>query len=169
MARQPKKDAFERWMSTGKWPEVRAMIVDFSKKGRTQNQISERLNLDPATFSRLKAKHKELQDAFIEADNYVLDQCFTNLYKIAFGYDKVDEDQRIEDKGEGSVPHRKIHRTKVHIGPNLKAIVYILGQRFGVEFSERREEIKLAISKESEKKEDWYDELESCDSNKENQ
>ena len=154
MARQPKKDAFERWVSTDKWPEVRALIVDFSKKGRTQNQISERLNLDPATFSRLKAKHKELQDAFFEADNYVLDQCFTSLYKVAFGYEKIDEDQHLIEK-DGKIIGRDIHRNKVKVGPNLKAIIYILNQRFGIEFSERRDEIKLAMEKEANKQEDW--------------
>jgi len=153
MARQPKKDAFERWVSTDKWPEVRALIVDSSKKGITQNQISERLHLDPATFSRLKAKHKEIQEAFFEADNFVLDQCFTSLYKTAFGYTKVNEDQHIIDK-DGKVT-RDIVRHKVEVGPNAKAIIYILNQRFGIDFSERRDEIKLAMEKEANKQEDW--------------
>ncbi len=154
MARQPKKDAFERWVSTDKWPEVRAMIVDFSKKGRTQNQISERLNLDPATFSRLKAKHKEIQEAFFEADNYVMDQCFTNLYKIAFGYNRVNEDQHLIEK-DGKIVGRDIVRHKIEVGPSFKAIVYILNQRFGPEFNERKDEIMLALQKEANKQEDW--------------
>jgi len=32
MARQPKKDAFERWVRTDKRSEVRELIVDYSKK-----------------------------------------------------------------------------------------------------------------------------------------
>lgn len=153
-----KMDAFEKWQaSTGidSWPKVRELITDLSKKGYTQRQICERLNLDEAYFSRLKKKHPEISDAFKDADAFVLDSAFTALYKVAFGHTYVNEDTWLEDKQDGSKPKKKVHRVKRESEPNLNAIIYLLTQRFGRNFSDRREELEIAREKIDANKEEW--------------
>ena len=153
-----KMDAFEKWQaSTGidSWPKVRELITDLSKKGYTQGQICERLHLDEAYFSRLKKKHPEIEEAFKDADDFVLDAAFTALYKVAFGNTYVTEDTWLEDKQDGSKPKKKVHRVKRESEPNLNALIYLLTQRFGRRFSDRREELELAEQKLEANKEEW--------------
>lgn len=153
-----KLDAFEKWQaSTGidSWPKVREMIADLSKKGYTQRQISERLHLDEAYFSRLKKKHPEIEEAFKDADAFVLDAAFTALYKVAYGSTYVTEDTWLEDKQDGSKPKKKVHRVKRESEPNLNALIYLLTLRFGRHFSDKREELELAEQKIKSNKEAW--------------
>jgi|GEM_PF-2240838 transcriptional regulator with XRE-family HTH domain len=153
-----KLDAFEKWKaSTGinSWPKVRELLTDLSKKGYTQRQICERLKLSEAYFSRLKKKHPEIEQAFIDADDYVLDAAFTALYKVAFGSTYVTEDTWLEDKQDGSKPRKKVHRVKRETEPNLGALVYLLTQRFGRQYSDKREELELARQKMENNKEEW--------------
>ena len=153
-----KLDAFEKWqVSTGvdTWPKVREMITDLSKKGYTQRQICERLHLDEAYFSRLKKKHPEIEEAFKDADAFVLNAAFTSLYKVAFGSTYVTEDTWLEDKQDGSNPKKKVHRVKRESEPNLNALIYLLTMRFGRRYSDKREEIELAEQKMKLNKEEW--------------
>ncbi len=153
-----KMDAFEKWQASigiDSWPKVRELLTDLSKKGYTQRQICERLHLDEAYFSRLKKKHPEIEEAFRDADDYVLDAAFTALYKVAFGNAYVNEDTWLEDKQDGSKPKKKVHRVKRESEPNLSAIIYLLTQRFGRQFSDKREELELARQKLEANKEEW--------------
>ena len=88
------------------------------------------------------------------------------LYKKAMGYELVEEEQFIEDKGKGEQQKRKIHRTKKQIGPDYKAIVYLLNKHFGREFSERADELELMEKRQSLGKEEWNDGVQEteCDS-----
>jgi hypothetical protein len=67
----------------------------------------------------------------------------------------VTEDTWLEDKQDGSKPRKKVHRVKRETEPNLGALVYLLTQRFGRQYSDKREELELARQKMENNKEEW--------------
>ena len=93
------------------------------------------------------------------------DDLSSALYKLAMGYTLTEETQDIEEKGAGQAQKRKIHRTKKEVGPDFKAIVYLLTKKFGREYSQRFEDYKLAERKIEEAKEEWLIEQQNqcCD------
>lgn len=115
------------------------------------------LNLDEATFTRLKKKHPELDEAFHKAKLDLKKDLMGALYKKAIGYELVEEEQFIEDKGKGEQQKRKIHRTKKQVGPDYKAIVYLLNKHFGREFNERYDDFEILKEKQALLKEEWND------------
>ena len=68
-------------------------------------------------------------------------------------YETIDEDQLIEEK-DGK-QKKKVHRIKKQVGPDFKAIVYLLTKKFGKEYSERYEDLRLAEKKLEAQKEEW--------------
>lgn len=149
------QDTYQMWVQSGKWPEVRSFIVDCIKKRVSQKEISERLNMDEATFSRLKSKHKEIQDAIDEAKLNTKKDLMNAMYKLAMGYEEITEDQVIEDDGSGKKQKRKIHKVKRNVGPDYKALCYLMTKLFGPEFSDKAEELALQVKKMESQKEDW--------------
>ena len=152
------RDAYDMWRDTGELPKVLAFITDCSKKLVNQGEICEHLGITEVTFSRLKKKHPEIQKAIDKAKLDLKEDLANALYKLATGYTLTEETQDIEDKGSGQAQKRKIHRTKKEIGPDFKAIVYLLTKKFGREYSQRFEDYELAERKIEEAKEEWLNE-----------
>jgi len=159
------RDIYDMWRDTGDLPKVMAFITDCTKKLITQSEICEHLGINEATFSRLKKRHPEIQAAMNKAKLDLKDDLASALYKLAMGYTLTEETQDIEDKGSGQAQKRKIHRTKKEIGPDFKAIVYLLTKKFGREYSQRFEDYELAEKKLEQAKEEWLNEqqAECCD------
>lgn len=155
MGKSPKKDTYEMWLDSGKWPEIQTFIADCSKKLVTQREMCERLSIDEATFSRLKKKHPEIQEVIDSAKINLKMDLMGAMYKRAVGYETVDEEQIIEDKGHGGQTRRKITKVTKQVAPDYKAIVYLMSKHFGREFCERSEDLKLAEQKLRENQEEW--------------
>ena len=62
-----KRDTYQMWKDTGQLPQVLEFIKECSRKLDTQKEMCTYLNLDEATFTRLKKKHPELDEAFHKA------------------------------------------------------------------------------------------------------
>ena len=155
------------WQDNGDLPKVLDFIKDCYRKLISQREMCEYLKINEATFTRLKKKHPELQRVRDEAKLDLKRDLMNALYKKAIGYETVDEEQFIEDRGKGQQQKRKIHRTKKQVGPDFKAIVYLLTKHFGREFSERAEEFEIMEKRIAAGKEEWNDGDESeveCDS-----
>ena len=152
-----KRDTYQMWKDTGQLPQVLEFIKECSRKLVTQKEMCTYLNLDEATFTRLKKKHPELDEAFHKAKLDLKKDLMGALYKKAIGYELVEEEQFIEDKGKGEQQKRKIHRTKKQVGPDYKAIVYLLNKHFGREFNERYEDFEILKEKQALLKEEWND------------
>lgn len=155
MGKTPKKDTYEMWLDSGKWPEIQAFIAECSKKLVTQREMCERLSIDEATFSRLKKRHPEIGQVMESARVNLKMDLVGAMYKRAVGFETVDEEQIVEDKGRGSPPRRKVTKTTKQVPPDYKALVYLLSRHFGREFSDRSEELKLAEQKMKENQEEW--------------
>lgn len=163
------RDIYETWRDTGQLPEIMTFISDCSKKLVTQGEMCEHLGINEAMFSRLKKRHPEIQFAMDKARMNLKEDLANSLYKLAMRYTFTKETQDIEGKGSGQAQKRKIHRTKKEIGPDFKAIVYLLTKKFGREYSQRFEDFQLAEKKIEEAKEEWLNEQQTECSSDEDQ
>lgn len=157
MARD-QRDLYEMWRDTGQLPQIMTFITECSKKLVTQAEMCAHLGITETTFSRLKKRHPEIKEAMEKARMNLKEDLASALYKLAMGYTLTEETQDIEDKGQGQPQKRKIHRTKKEIGPDFKAIVYLLTKKFGREYSQRFEDFQIAEKKMAEAKEEWLNE-----------
>lgn len=117
-----------------------------------------RSNIDEATFSRLKKKHPEIQKVMDDARINLKMDLIGAMYKRAVGYESVDEEQVIEDKGKGNGQRRKVTKVTKQVAPDFKALVYLLSKHFGRDFTDRSEELKLAEQKMQLSQEEWNNE-----------
>ena len=146
-------DIWEQWTKDGKLEEVLTFIANCSKKLVTQREMCKYLKIEEHTFTNLKHKYPQIQEA-MDKSRYELKKDLANaMYKKAIGYETIDEDQLIEEK-DGK-QKKKVHRIKKQVGPDFKAIVYLLTKKFGKEFSERYEDLRLAEKKLEAQKEEW--------------
>lgn len=149
------KDKFEMWLESDKWPEYRDFLKEATKYDMTQKEICRRLHITEATFIKLKKKHKEIQDAMDEGLADLKDILLKNIFVLACGYDEVTEQKVITDKGNGVTQEKKIYRTVRKVGPDMKANLYLLSKKFGIEYDPNYEQLKLAKEKAESNKEEW--------------
>jgi len=150
-----KRDIWEVWKDTGQLESVKVFIKDCSRKLITQREMCKYLNIDEATFCRLKKKYPEISELQESAKLDLKKDLMDALYKKAVGYETVEEDQYIEDKGSGREQKRKIHRIKKQVGPDYKAIVYLLTKHFGHEYIERYDEFLVVSKLKQAQEEEW--------------
>ena len=62
-----KMDIFEKWRESGQLPQILDFIRDCSRKLVSQREISQYLNINEATFSRLKKAHPEIEEVQMKA------------------------------------------------------------------------------------------------------
>ena len=149
------KEIYDVWKESGQLDGVIAFIASCANKLVSQREMCEYLKINESTFSRLKKRHPDIQEAINKARIDIKKDLVDALVKKALGFEVVEEEQWIEDGGKGEKQKRKIHRTKKQVPPDYKSIVYLLTKRYGKEFSERYEEIMLAERKLDEAKEVW--------------
>ena len=123
-----KRDIWEVWDDTGQLESVKAFIKDCSRKLITQAEMCKYLNIDTATFSRLKKKHPEIAEIQENAKLDLKKDLMDALYKKAIGYEIVEEDQYIEDRGAGGVGYGRNAGHNAHwLGHLHVALVLVLG------------------------------------------
>ena len=157
----------EAWMLLP-YPEAVEFLNKMARRARKRNVslaiISQRFQdfyESPEAQAVLTSSDTKLFLAQDKSEiNYLKEQDIIEAYEL------VEEEQFIEDKGKGEQQKRKIHRTKKQVGPDYKAIVYLLNKHFGREFSERADELDLMEKKQTLGKEEWNDGVQEteCDS-----
>lgn len=152
------KDIYDVWKESGQLEATIAFIASCANKLVSQREMCEYLKINESTFSRLKKRHPDIQEAINKGKLELKKDLIDALVKKALGFETVEEEQWIEDGGKGEKQKRKIHRTKKQVPPDYKSIIYLLTKRYGKEFSERYEEIMLAERKIDEAKEVWNSE-----------
>lgn len=150
-----KKDTYQIRKESGQLNQVLTFIKECSRKLITQREMCEYLKINECTFTRLKKKYPEIDEIQKKAKLDLKKDLVGALYKKAIGYEVVEEEQFIEDRGKGKEQKRKIHRTKKEVAPDYKSIVYLLTKNFGRDFSERKEELDLMDKKLTLMKEEW--------------
>lgn len=167
MGMQTKKDTYQKWKETGQLDNVLSFIKECARKLITQREMCEYLKINEATFVRLKKKYPELEVMQQKAKLELKKDLVSALYKKAIGYEVIEEEQFIEDRGKGKEQKRKIHRTKKQVQPDFKSIVYLLTKNFGRDFSERKEELDIMEKRVNLMKEEWSDGTEAESSTEE--
>lgn len=150
-----RRDTFQAWVENGRWPEIEKILKECVKYRYTEQEICRRLNVTQVTFIAMKKKHKEIIDAI---DEGMLNQkvlLIDNVMKLACGYDEINETKVIKSKN-GKVTDEKVIQQNVrHIGPDLKANIYLLTKIFGPMYSSQYEHLKLEYEKMNNNKEAW--------------
>jgi len=141
------KDLFQEWKDTGVLPDVLNFIKESSRKLISQAEMCRHLGIHESQFSRLKKKYPIIEETMVKAKLDLKRDLIGAMYKKALGYETIDEEQYIEDKGSGKEQKRKIHRTKKQVPPDYKAIVYLLNKNFGREYSDKAEELNMMEKK----------------------
>lgn len=149
------RDTYQMWKDEGRFDEVMAFIKDSTKKLATQKEICQKLGIHETTFMKMKKAHPDIETAIINAKLDLKDELVHALYRKAIGYDVTDEIQYIEDQGKGKPPKRKITKTKKHIAPDKFCILYLLTKHFGLEYSDRSNEIRIMESRLQISSEEW--------------
>lgn len=165
MAKAKKKSVYCEWEESGKLPQIINFIKESVRKSATQGEIADRLGITQETLCRMKTKHKDIRKAFFDSKLDLKSDLTSAILKRALGFEYYEEDQLIEDKGKGVEQKRKIHRVKKQVPPDLRSAIYLLTKNFGVEFSERYEEIKLVTETKAKDKEEWSNGDEEFDDN----
>lgn len=145
---------YQDWVNSGRLPEVLAFISECAKKLVSQKEMCQVLKINPNTFSSMKKDYPIIQETIDKAKYELKKDLASAMYKKAVGYETVEEDQYIVDKGGQQV--KKVHRTKKQVGPDYKALTYLMVKHFGKEYSERYEELAfMAEQKEKANDEEW--------------
>ena len=80
------------------------------------------------------------------------------MLQLALGYDEITTTQLASEKvngGSGKGGDKKAYRQVRHVGPDYKAIIYLLKINFGIDYDPNSEQIKLMIQRAKEGKETW--------------
>ena len=152
---KPKSDIYEMWEKSGQLPQIMDFIRDCARKLVTQREMCTYLNINESTFSRLKKAHPEIEQTQVLAKLDLKKDVMGALYKKAIGYETVEEEQFIEDKGKGEGQKRKIHRIKKQVPPDYRSCLYILTKHFGREYCERYEEMKMVEQRVKDSEDVW--------------
>lgn len=147
-------DIYRNWVETGKLPEVLAFITECAKKLVSQKEMCQVLKINANTFSSMKKDHPDIQEAIDKAKYELKKDLASAMYRRAVGYETVEEDQYIVDKGGQQV--KKVHRTKKQVGPDYKALTYLLTKHFGREYGERYEELAFMASQKAKNAEETW-------------
>lgn len=163
-----KLDQFERWKELGKLNEILEFITSCSRNLITQKDIAVRLGITEKSLSLMKKKHPEINDAIENGKLNLQKDLIAGMVKLALGYDEITETQDVTETGKSKEQKKKVNRVKKAIGPNYKAIIYLLTKNFGREYSERFEELQMQEKKIEQAKEEWNNET-NTNSNEENE
>ena len=146
-------DIYKNWVESGKLEEILNFISECAKRLVSQREMCEQLGINQSTFSSMKKDHPDIQAAIDKAKYELKKDLAAAMSKKAVGYETIEEDQYIVDKDGQQV--KKVHRTKKQVGPDYKAITYLLTKHYGKEYSERYEDNKLIEEKMKLSEEKW--------------
>lgn len=151
-------DQFERWKENGKLNEIIEFITSCSRNLITQRDIAKRLGITEKSLSIMKKKHPEINDAIENGKLNLQKDLIAGMVKLALGYEEITETQDVTEIGKSKEQKKKVNRVKKAIGPNYKAIVYLLTKNFGKEYSDRYAELEIMEKRLMSQKEEWNSE-----------
>ena len=151
-------DSYDMWKENGQLEEVLNFVRTSINHFVSKTEIAKALHLSKTAVNNLRNKHKDFDDAFTGPKLQLKNELCDAMLKLALGYEEVTETQDITDGGRNGEQKRKVNRVKKQIGPNYKAIIYLLTKHFGKEYSEKYEELKIMERRLDNQKEEWVNE-----------
>lgn len=159
-----RRDSYQDWVQQGKLEEVLKFVKKSITHLATKNEIAKALDLTPQAVISLRKKYKDFDDAFTISRLDLKRELIDSMLKLAFGYEEITETQDITDGGKNGEQKRKVNRVKKMVGPNYKAVVYLLTKHFGKEYSDKYEDLRLMEMRLEAQKEEWKNESSTSDS-----
>lgn len=153
-----RSDSYDEWVRTGRLEEILKFIRTSVQRLATKTEIAKALDLTPQALIILRKKHKEIDEAFILSKMDLKKDLIDSMLKLALGYEEVTKTQDITDTGVPGGQKKKVNRVKKQVGPNYKAVVYMLTKHFGKEFSDKYDELKIMERRLAQQKEEWLNE-----------
>lgn len=163
-----KLDTYEMWKERGELDDVIKFVKESIKHLATKNEIAEALKVTPKTIISLRKQYPDFNEAFLLPKLDLKKELMNSMLKLALGYEEITETQDITDGGKNGEQKRKINRVKKMVGPNYKAIIYLLTKHFGNEYSDKYDELRLMEKRLNQQKEEWLNESTTSDSNEDN-
>jgi len=153
------------WKRTNQLDGVISFVRKSIKHLATKQEIAKSLKLSEKTVISLRKKHQDFDKAFTIPKLELKGELIDSMMKLALGYEEITETQDITDGGKSGEQKRKVNRVKKMVGPNYKAIVYLLTKHCGNEYSDKYDELKLMEKRLNQQKEEWLNEPIASDTN----
>ena len=114
------KGKYQRWIE----PDGLILLEGWARNGATDEELSRKMGINPATLYVWKSKYPEISEALKRGKEVIDIQVENALLKRALGYDYQEE--RVEESVEDGV---KTIRTTKHIPPDTTAGIFWLKNR----------------------------------------
>lgn len=148
-------DQYEKWKNDGKLDEVITFIRKSASGLATQGEISKHLGITQKCFVDMKKRHPDISQALLDGKMDLKTDLISDMVKLAHGYEEITETQDVTESGKSREQKKKVNRVKKMIGPNYKAIIYLLTKNFGNEYSDKYAELELMERRLRLQKEEW--------------
>lgn len=114
------KGKYQRWLE----PDGLLLLEGWARDGLTDEQLAEKMGINPATLYDWKNKHPEISEALKKGKEIVDIQVENALLKRALGYEYMEERVEISEK-DG----RKVIQTTKTALPDTTALIFWLKNR----------------------------------------
>lgn len=114
------KGKYQRWLE----PDGLLLLEGWARDGLTDEQLAEKMGINPATLYDWKNKHPEISEALKRGKDVVDTQVENALLKRALGYEYMEERVEVSDK-DG----RKVIQTTKTVPPDTTAQIFWLKNR----------------------------------------
>ena len=114
------KGKYQRWLE----PDGLLLLEGWARDGLTDEQLAEKMGINPATLYDWKNKHPEISEALKKGKEIVDIQVENALLKRALGYEYMEERAEISEK-DG----RKVIQTVKQVIPDTAAQIFWLKNR----------------------------------------
>lgn len=106
------KGKYQRWLE----PDGLLLLEGWARDGLTDEQLAEKMGINPATLYDWKNKHPEISEALKKGKEIVDIQVENALLKRALGYEYMESGWRSAKRtaGRSSRRQRLCHRTPQH-------------------------------------------------------
>jgi DNA-binding XRE family transcriptional regulator len=149
-------DTYEKWEKSGHLKTKLKAISEMVSKRATQRQVAEYLGVTEKTIIKLRKVHKRLNDAFQYGDEELRQKLVDAIYQRAIGFEYEETQTVIEETKTGT--KKRITKYKKQSLPDISAIKYLLITKFGIDYNEKKAEIKLMEKRLEKGEEVWTNE-----------
>lgn len=125
------KGKYQRWLE----PDGLLLLEGWARDGLTDEQLAEKMGINPATLYDWKNKHPEISEALKKGKEIVDIQVENALLKRALGYEYMEERVEISEK-DG----RKVIQTTKTVPPDTTAQIFWLKNRRPDKWRDKPEE-----------------------------
>ena len=132
-----KLDTYQMWEKTGVLKSKLDYIKAASATFYTQKDMCKDLGITEQTFTALKEKHPEIQQAISEGESLLLGDLFSALKIKAMGHKEKTTSKSMRKNPIGGT-ETKVTEEEKYYPPDFEVIKYILIMKFGKDFDPKK-------------------------------